>query len=201
MLNALFLQLALEALFLLPAAALIFDFSRERKKDADRTVAPFDDLQRRPAGESSRLELEKLDEDIEAYLAWLLIVSLALAIGVALQPRFDAKVIAGFFLVAVVVAAIAQRKLRPLRTKRRAYQLGFQGERYVAEELNLLLADGFQVFHDVPFDNFNIDHVLLGSDYPQLSLSKTLAAFHRLGLTDEEQAKIRVENARKLLGR
>jgi predicted TIM-barrel fold metal-dependent hydrolase len=49
--------------------------------------------------------------------------------------------------------------------------------------------------------NVGIDHVLLGSDYPQLSLSKTLTAFHRLGLTDEEQARIRVENARKLFGR
>lgn len=49
--------------------------------------------------------------------------------------------------------------------------------------------------------NVGIDHVLLGSDYPQITLGKTLAAFHRLGLNDEEQAKIRVENARKLFGR
>jgi hypothetical protein len=162
MLNTLLLQLAYVLLFLFPAAALIFDFIRERKKDAARSVAPFDDLQRRPAGESTRLKLEAIDEEIEAYLAWILIVPIALALALSLQPRRDAPTVAGFFFVAVVVAAIAQRKLRPLRAKRRAYQLGFQGERYVAEELNLLLADGFQVFHDVPFDKFNIDHVLIG---------------------------------------
>ncbi|HEY6943124.1 amidohydrolase family protein [Dokdonella sp.] len=49
--------------------------------------------------------------------------------------------------------------------------------------------------------NVGIDHVLLGSDYPQLTLGKTLDALHRLGLSDEEQAKIRVDNARKLFGR
>jgi len=46
--------------------------------------------------------------------------------------------------------------------ERACYRLGFEGERYVAEELNQLLADGFRVFHDVPFDGFNIDHILVG---------------------------------------
>src|SRR5688572_1213217 len=41
-------------------------------------------------------------------------------------------------------------------------RLGFTGERVVGEELNQFLASGFRVFHDVPFDNFNIDHVLVG---------------------------------------
>jgi predicted TIM-barrel fold metal-dependent hydrolase len=48
--------------------------------------------------------------------------------------------------------------------------------------------------------NVGADHVLLGSDFPQLSLPQTLAAFDRLGLTEEEKAKIRYENARKLFG-
>lgn len=32
----------------------------------------------------------------------------------------------------------------------------------MGEELNQLMADGFRVFHDVPFDDYNIDHVLVG---------------------------------------
>lgn len=108
------------------------------------------------------MRLENVDEDIEAYLAWILIVAIAVAFALALQPRPNLVIIAGFFLIVVIITAIAQRKLKPLRQKRRAYQLGFQGERYVAEELNQLLADGFEVFHDVPFDKFNIDHVLVG---------------------------------------
>jgi len=48
--------------------------------------------------------------------------------------------------------------------------------------------------------NVGIDHVLLGSDFPQLTLPQTLAAFDRLGLTEIEKSKIRYENAKKLFG-
>lgn len=48
--------------------------------------------------------------------------------------------------------------------------------------------------------NVGVDHVLLGSDYPQLSLPQTLTAFDRLDLTAEEKAKIRYDNARRLFG-
>lgn len=48
--------------------------------------------------------------------------------------------------------------------------------------------------------NVGIDHVLLGSDYPQIGLGKTLDALERLDLTDEEKAKIRSGNARRLFG-
>lgn len=47
--------------------------------------------------------------------------------------------------------------------------------------------------------NVGIDHVLLGSDYPQFSLAQTLDALERLDLDDSEKAKIRYTNARRLL--
>lgn len=47
--------------------------------------------------------------------------------------------------------------------------------------------------------NVGVDHLLLGSDYPQLSLPHTLRALDRLGLSETEKAKIRYDNARKLL--
>ncbi|KTE05115.1 amidohydrolase [Sphingopyxis sp. H115] len=48
--------------------------------------------------------------------------------------------------------------------------------------------------------NVGIDHVLLGSDYPQFSLAQTLEALERLDLTPEEEAKIRQGNAARLFG-
>lgn len=48
--------------------------------------------------------------------------------------------------------------------------------------------------------NVGIDHVLLGSDYPQIGLDVTVDALERLDLTDEEKTKIRSGNARKLFG-
>jgi predicted TIM-barrel fold metal-dependent hydrolase len=48
--------------------------------------------------------------------------------------------------------------------------------------------------------NVGIDHVLLGSDYPQYSLDQNVRALDRLALDEPEKAKIRYENARALLG-
>ncbi len=48
--------------------------------------------------------------------------------------------------------------------------------------------------------NVGIEHVLLGSDYPQYSLEQNVSALGRLPLDDSEKAKIRYENARGLLG-
>jgi predicted TIM-barrel fold metal-dependent hydrolase len=48
--------------------------------------------------------------------------------------------------------------------------------------------------------NVGVEHVLLGSDFPQISLAQTLAALEKLGLTESEKAGIRFDNASKLLG-
>ena len=48
--------------------------------------------------------------------------------------------------------------------------------------------------------NVGIDHILIGSDYPQFSLKQTLDALEKLDLTPAEKAKIRYENARNLMG-
>jgi uncharacterized protein len=46
--------------------------------------------------------------------------------------------------------------------------------------------------------NVGIDHVLLGSDFPQLSLGQTLAALDKLDLSEEEKRRIRWENAARI---
>jgi predicted TIM-barrel fold metal-dependent hydrolase len=48
--------------------------------------------------------------------------------------------------------------------------------------------------------NVGIDHVLMGSDYPQLGLGNMVDALERLGLTADETSKILSGNARKLFG-
>lgn len=48
--------------------------------------------------------------------------------------------------------------------------------------------------------NVGIDHILLGSDYPQYSLEQNVNALESLALDESEKAKIRYENARALFG-
>jgi predicted TIM-barrel fold metal-dependent hydrolase len=49
--------------------------------------------------------------------------------------------------------------------------------------------------------NIGIDHVMLGSDYPQISLARTVEALEKLDLTREEKMDILSGNARRILGR
>jgi predicted TIM-barrel fold metal-dependent hydrolase len=46
--------------------------------------------------------------------------------------------------------------------------------------------------------NVGIDHVLLGSDYPQYSLEQNVSALERMHLDESEKKKIRFENAQRL---
>lgn len=48
--------------------------------------------------------------------------------------------------------------------------------------------------------NVGVDHVLLGSDYPQYTLEQTLIALDQLDLSEAEKARVRIGNARELFG-
>ncbi|WP_284734711.1 amidohydrolase family protein [Sphingosinicella terrae] len=48
--------------------------------------------------------------------------------------------------------------------------------------------------------NVGIEHVLLGSDYPQYSLDQNVEALGRLGLSENELDRIRLRNANELFG-
>lgn len=65
------------------------------------------------------------------------------------------------FVAAVAVLIAAWRIYRQLG-RLRALRLGIDGERAVGQFLERLREQGYQVFHDVPGDNFNLDHVCIG---------------------------------------
>lgn len=144
----------------LPVTAFAFWLFRRVKRERSEAKTPFRDLPR-PAGESNRLRVEELDEWINPWLAVLIMTPILCAAVLAAQ-KANWITVSACFVLSTVVAALAHHYLQPLLQKRSAYQLGFHGERCVAEELNQLMLDGFRVFHDVPFTNHNIDHVLIG---------------------------------------
>ena len=53
-------------------------------------------------------------------------------------------------------------KLLRLLNRRRKFRLGYEGELAVGQELNQLLREGYEVYHDFPADKFNIDHIIIG---------------------------------------
>jgi hypothetical protein len=64
----------------------------------------------------------------------------------------------GLAILATVFTAL---KLRRVKIRVHRLKLGRDGERAVGQYLERLRADGAEVFHDVPGQGFNIDHVVL----------------------------------------
>jgi len=109
-----------------------------------------------------------MDEQINDIFVWAFFgPGIATAFLVVAQPGtrlrgdFPIHMILIFATVAVVFSFLVWRLIRLIK-RRRAYRLGFAGERAVAEELNQLMLEGCHVFHDVPMDPYgNIDHVVV----------------------------------------
>jgi hypothetical protein len=64
----------------------------------------------------------------------------------------------------VAMPGIGYALFRFFRVKREweALRLGRDGEREVGQKLEALRKDGYEVFHDIIGDGFNIDHVVIG---------------------------------------
>ena len=135
------------------------------RRDRRALRVPISEKLLRPAGESLRLKLEKLEEQFTDRLlaafvcpALLMLVVMACArAGEVTVTRFLTATILGTLLLIVLL-----HRFFATAEMRRHCNLGFHGERAVAEELNQLLRHGCAVFHDVPMDPYgNIDHVVV----------------------------------------
>ena len=146
----------------LPLCLVLAIIFRKRKEQRAFSRAPFKDLVRRPAGETLRLKLEELEEKLNEQTLGLVLFPMLMALGLfALHPKDPFSPIV-FFLFSAVSSVYYGVKLYKLIRTRANYQLGYEGERFVGEELSRLIVLGFEIYHDVPFDGFNIDHVLVG---------------------------------------
>lgn len=124
---------------------------------------PFTDLPLRLPGESTRKRAEEHFEKLTDWVLLLAVVSMLAGSAVTMGPEAGRPTRAAVLGVSVVVLALVARP-RIMKALRGYWncQLGFKGERAVAEELNQLLSQGWRVFHDVPFDGYNVDHVAVG---------------------------------------
>lgn len=137
---------------------------RKAKKDYETEAQePFTDLPLRLPGESTRKAAEEHWERATEWLLLLIGVSglfgFAAVQAAGRQQAFGTVVFGVIVLITTFV--VRPRLMRSLRCYW-DYQLGFKGERVVAEELNQLLSQGWRIFHDVPFAGFNVDHVAVG---------------------------------------
>ena len=117
----------------------------------------------RPPGETLRLKIDDLSNEFETAVMLALMIGVVAFSMVAVTPAGHKWPVAIGASVAVAITYFGSaRNILRIQKQLWEHRLGFTGERVVGEELNRLMARGFHIFHDLPFDGFNIDHVVVG---------------------------------------
>jgi len=140
-------------------------WQRRWEQRSDRR-SPISERLLHQAGAQARQKVDALGEDMMERLAQLMLIG-PLAMLVILLPRvrwdklqfgwLNWLVIAG----ATAWAAWLVRSLIQLRRRRRQWREGMLAEIAAAQQLDRLQAQGCWVLHDIPADDFNIDHVVV----------------------------------------
>lgn len=137
----------------------------KRKRRRTRRSPLVNQLLRSP-GESLRKDIEDINFDLAALIVYTpLIVVVVFASHISAsylgsQPetlfRYSVSLALG-----LGVLAYGFTKISRLARHRANLQIGYEGELAVAQELSQLMRSGALVFHDVPGEGFNIDHVVV----------------------------------------
>ena len=146
------------------------------KTENEGKRSPFSEKLLRPPGESLRIKIDELRtsywENFIGLLPILLGPALAFLFFSWKGPLISSIVVLGAIPVCSFFALKKWRTLAGIRAELQDYRLGFDGERFVASELEPLAAQGYRVFHDFIVDtkpggeekHFNIDHIAVGPE-------------------------------------
>lgn len=153
---------------LLPIAVALAIVTLDRRRDPRlKRKLPIGAKVLRAPGDSLRLRLDAISSDVDSGLIGLgLVGPVAVACWAILRMDWSAVRLGAidFILLGAYLAGMAgliRTVLKSVRL-RRLYREGLLAERYTAQELNRLTAAGCAVFHDLPAEDFNIDHVVVG---------------------------------------
>lgn len=158
----------------IPFAAIWLSMRKMFAAEKAKSRTPFTEKLLRPAGESLRMKIDEIRDQIMnvgMLMCGMIIVPGLMAMQATMQS-LSGKLIAWLSVPAVfwAIAVLQWRKMAKLRNALRNYELGYDGERYVASELDQIRARGFRIYHDFVFDmkpggddtTFNIDHIAIG---------------------------------------
>lgn len=151
-----------------PAIAIWF-MLRRKAKDRARRKSPLATEFLRSPGESLSDQLIELDGDILGWVTLTMVVPLLLMCTHLAQsyllgapesmPRW-----AFLGIVFIGCISVGVYKLHQMAERKDTLRLGLDGERAIGEELNQLMRKGAIVFHDVPGEQFNVDHVVIARE-------------------------------------
>lgn len=124
--------------------------------------SPLKNRPLRTPGQSVQENIDRLLGDKVVTYVLAITASLALALfewfrWYSNTPPSPLWVTAG----ALIVILFSLIKLRDAKKKLKALKLGRDGERIVAEMINMLRGNGAIIFHDVQAPGFNVDHLII----------------------------------------
>jgi hypothetical protein len=148
---------------LLPFGFALYWLYKQLREIRAGRKQPISDSVSRPPGESTRLKIAELDEDLlwQVYLLVAPPIAFILAGFYGGTERIVSRMVISAVLIGTFYYFLNRKILKTLKLWRN-YDLGFRGERVVGQALNELVAQGYRVFHDLQFDGFNIDHAMVG---------------------------------------
>jgi hypothetical protein len=146
-------------LIALPPVLAILLLSWKMKHEDAQKRDPFSDPLLRPPGESCRLKIDKLVDEAFVRILWFTL-PLFLSLG-AYYAHLSIAICLILFVISLAITWYTTKNLLDTARKFRNYRLGFEGERVVGQELNQTLSLGCEVFHDVQFNGYNIDHIII----------------------------------------
>lgn len=132
-----------------------------------RFINPLTKSLRRPPGAQLGRELGQEQLELGFGLIEMLLPGFILVMAYLQFLNSPDRLIWKGYFISVVIGWLAWeiyagykliRRLKRIKTLRLAYEC----ELAVGQELDLLMLHGFRVFHDIPADKFNIDHVVIG---------------------------------------
>jgi len=154
------------ALALGPFVITVYGVGFYKKRTQSKRRNPINNSLLRSPGETLRQKIEDVNLDISAYLSLVMLLPLMLyTLYISFSSLKNISLLVSVFYLLIGLSAVAfiifkLIKLVKLKTN---LSLGYDAELAVGQELNSMMRDGYWVFHDVPAETYNIDHVLVGA--------------------------------------
>ncbi len=154
-------------IFVVLLAAQMTPVYLSRRQRNSRLKHPFNDTFYNPAGESLRIKIVVLKDEIDTNVVQGILVAIVVLILFLVPTKLSATSYIGAVIGASGCIFYCARKIKSLNQEIANYELGFQGERLVGQYLSQLLKTGSDVYHDIECEQngnlFNLDHVVINA--------------------------------------
>ena len=122
---------------------------------------------RRSPGESTRRRIDRTNGEIGAFAVALGTIPLVLYAALLSFVHFLFLELSlmdtGYFgAISLGFILYGSYKIKRLKARRRRLYVTYEGQMAVAQEINRLTPNGYQMYHDFPTDRFHIDQIIVG---------------------------------------